>query len=230
MKGLGGKGLRPSVANRRVSYVTRLGVSCLIVPHPVVLPPSISRVISPPKTRLGIPSIRTSGGVCPRRGKRGKDLIFPTILPPSYESNRFKRPSIASFQPRFGFTYSGRQENASLGFYCNFPHGRVAVQSCVSPVSSPLLAYVPKLPSLFSKLHQELLAMWPPIADLPFPVKRPMSRMLLGAVLEERIVALEVFLQGALSLLGVYAAIDPRYAWRVWWLTYVLGSNPHRYV
>lgn len=78
-------------------------------------------------------------------------------------------------------------------------------------------ASVPKLLSPLSKLHEELLAIWPPIADLPFPVKRPMSRMLLGTVLEERIVALEAFLQGALSLLGVYAAIDPRYVCRVWW-------------
>lgn len=79
------------------------------------------------------------------------------------------------------------------------------------------LASVPKLSSPLSKLHEELLAMWPPIGDLPFPIKRPMSRMLLGTVLEERIVALEAFLQGALSLLGVYASIDPRYVCTVWW-------------
>ncbi|CAM9743661.1 unnamed protein product, partial [Laminaria digitata] len=70
----------------------------------------------------------------------------------------------------------------------------------------------------FSEIHQELLAMWPPIADLPFPPKRPVSTLLRGepgvgaGVVEERVVGLEAFLHGALALLGTYASLDPRCA------------------
>lgn len=58
--------------------------------------------------------------------------------------------------------------------------------------------------------------MWPPIADLPFPPKRPVSTLLQGepgvgaGVIEERVVGLEAFLHGALALLGTYASLDPR--------------------
>ncbi|CAM9504849.1 unnamed protein product [Scytosiphon promiscuus] len=73
-----------------------------------------------------------------------------------------------------------------------------------------------------SELHQGLLAMWPPIADLPFPAKRLAPRataqgMPAGAraevgetILEEHLVRLETFLDGALTLLGIYVSIDPR--------------------
>lgn len=58
--------------------------------------------------------------------------------------------------------------------------------------------------------------MWPPIIDLPFPAKRPVAQLLRGAagiggsVVEERIVGLEAFLHGALTLLGIYASVDSR--------------------
>ncbi|CBN76111.1 conserved unknown protein [Ectocarpus siliculosus] len=69
-----------------------------------------------------------------------------------------------------------------------------------------------------SALRQELLAMWPPIADLPFPAKRSSVSRAAAAetaeteetVVEERVVRLEAFLDGALSLLGMYVSIDPR--------------------
>lgn len=82
--------------------------------------------------------------------------------------------------------------------------------------SLPFSPFPPAGARFFSELHQELLAMWPPIADLPFPTKRPVSRLLLGApavggaVVDERIVGLEAFLHGALTLLGIYAPVDPR--------------------
>lgn len=74
----------------------------------------------------------------------------------------------------------------------------------------------------FSELRQQLLSMWPPIADLPFPTKRPMPRaMALGstagaaerareAVVEDGVVRLEAFLEGAMALLVIYVSIDPR--------------------
>lgn len=74
----------------------------------------------------------------------------------------------------------------------------------------------------FSELHQELLMLWPPIADLPFPAKRPVPRAMApgsraasgpggeGAVVEERGARLEAFLDGAIALLGIYASIDSR--------------------
>lgn len=67
-----------------------------------------------------------------------------------------------------------------------------------------------------SEVHEELLAIWPPIGDLPFPAKRPVSGLLLGvagvggAVVEERMVGLEAFLHGALTLLGIYTSVDSR--------------------
>lgn len=91
-------------------------------------------------------------------------------------------------------------------------------------ISSPFYIYIfvfvyvsvhPRA-KLSSELHQELLALWPPIADLPFPAKRPVTGLLLGAVgvggavVEERIVGLEAFLHGALTLLGIYTSVDPR--------------------
>lgn len=75
----------------------------------------------------------------------------------------------------------------------------------------------------FSELHQELLLMWPPIADLPFPAKRPVQRATaIGspaeaaragvgeATVEEGVAGLEAFLEGAMALLGMYLSIDPR--------------------
>lgn len=76
----------------------------------------------------------------------------------------------------------------------------------------------------FSELHQELLMLWPPVADLPFPAKRPAPRATaLGsgavaapgpgggdAVVEERGGRLEAFLDGVIALLGIYASIDSR--------------------
>lgn len=74
----------------------------------------------------------------------------------------------------------------------------------------------------FSELRQQLLLMWPPIADLPFPAKRPVPRAVaLGsapgaaeragdAVVEDGVVRLEAFLEGAMALLGIYVSIDPR--------------------
>lgn len=74
----------------------------------------------------------------------------------------------------------------------------------------------------FSELRQQLMLMWPPIADLPFPTKRPVPRAAaLGsppetaertgeAVVENRVVRLEAFLEGAMALLGIYVSIDPR--------------------
>lgn len=74
----------------------------------------------------------------------------------------------------------------------------------------------------FSELHQELLMLWPPVADLPFPAKRPVPRATaLGsmaapgpgggdAVVEERGARLEAFLDGVIALLGIYASIDSR--------------------
>ncbi|CAN0313422.1 unnamed protein product, partial [Ectocarpus fasciculatus] len=69
-----------------------------------------------------------------------------------------------------------------------------------------------------SALRQELLAMWPPIADLPFPAKRSSASRATAetaeaageTVVEERVVRLEAFLDGALALLGMYVSIDPR--------------------
>lgn len=68
-----------------------------------------------------------------------------------------------------------------------------------------------------SELHQQLLAIWPPIADLPFPENNPATRLLPGAaeiggsVVEERIVGLGAFVHGALTLLGIYASVDARW-------------------
>lgn len=74
----------------------------------------------------------------------------------------------------------------------------------------------------FNELRQQLLLMWPPIADLPFPAKRPVPRAvepgsLPGAaerageaVVEDGVVRLEAFLEGAMALLGIYVSIDPR--------------------
>lgn len=74
----------------------------------------------------------------------------------------------------------------------------------------------------FSELRQQLLLMWPPIADLPFPAKRPVPKAVaLGstpgtaerareAVVEDGVVRLEAFLEGAMALLGIYVSIDPR--------------------
>ena len=74
----------------------------------------------------------------------------------------------------------------------------------------------------FSELRQQLLLMWPPIADLPFPAKRPVPRVVAPgstagtaerareAVLEDGVVRLEAFLEGAMALLGIYVSIDPR--------------------
>lgn len=74
----------------------------------------------------------------------------------------------------------------------------------------------------FSELHQELLMLWPPIADLPFPTKRPVPRPMAvespaaagpgggEAIVEERGARLEAFLDGAIALLGIYASIDSR--------------------
>lgn len=68
-----------------------------------------------------------------------------------------------------------------------------------------------------SALRQELLVMWPPIADLPFPAKRSSASRAAAetaeaeeTVVEERVVRLEAFLDGALALLGMYVSIDPR--------------------
>eukprot|EP00752_Nemacystus_decipiens_P014145 g12578.t2 len=74
----------------------------------------------------------------------------------------------------------------------------------------------------FSELRQQLLLMWPPIADLPFPAKRPVPRAMSSestpgaaefareAVVEDGVVRLEAFLEGAMALLGIYVSIDPR--------------------
>lgn len=80
----------------------------------------------------------------------------------------------------------------------------------------------------FSELRRELLSMWPPIADLPFPAKRPLPRVVArgspqpgptekGAggkvaehVIEDGVVKLEAFLEGAMALLCIYASIDTR--------------------
>ncbi len=79
----------------------------------------------------------------------------------------------------------------------------------------------------FSELRQELLLMWPPIADLPFPAKRPLPRVVawesqpgeagrgpVGKVgehaIEDGVVKLEAFLEGAMALLCIYASIDTR--------------------
>lgn len=73
-----------------------------------------------------------------------------------------------------------------------------------------------------SELHQALLAIWPPIADLPFPAKRLAPRAMAQgmptgagaeageAVVEEHLVRLETFLDGTLTLLGIYVSVDPR--------------------
>ncbi|CAM9146896.1 unnamed protein product [Ectocarpus sp. 13 AM-2016] len=68
-----------------------------------------------------------------------------------------------------------------------------------------------------SALRQELLAIWPPIADLPFPAKRSSASRAAAetaeaeeTVVEDRVVRLEAFLDGALALLGMYVSIDPR--------------------
>lgn len=77
-----------------------------------------------------------------------------------------------------------------------------------------------------SELRQQLLLMWPPIADLPFPAKRPVPRAVAAAlgsppgaaeserageaVVEDGVVRLEAFLEGAMALLGIYVSIDPR--------------------
>lgn len=74
----------------------------------------------------------------------------------------------------------------------------------------------------FSELYQELLVMWPPIVDLPFPAKRPVPKAMAlasptgpssavgEAVVEERGTRLEAWLDGAITLLGIYASLDSR--------------------
>lgn len=58
----------------------------------------------------------------------------------------------------------------------------------------------------FSSLHAELTQIWPQLSELAFPVKI-LGSNLQPSVIEERVVALELFIRECLSLLTKYACM-----------------------
>ena len=60
----------------------------------------------------------------------------------------------------------------------------------------------------FLELQTQLVTLWPSLSELPFPPKH-IAKMQ-PHVIEERIVALELFMRNCVSLFGVYSLIDYR--------------------
>ena len=79
---------------------------------------------------------------------------------------------------------------------------RPTLQPATRPPRSPQCWNVERRYRDFRELQTQLITLWPSLAELPFPPKH-IAKMQ-PHVIEERIVALELFMRNCVSILGVY--------------------------